>query len=895
MPGANGRWQIHELNIASPGSAPHEIETIHEPDVDNYDACYLPDGRIIFSSTAPLVGVPCVYGSSHVTNLYLLNRDRSIRQVTVDQEHNWCPTVLNDGRVLYLRWEYADLPHSNSRRLFSMNPDGTGQMAYMSSSSYFPNSFFYARPIPGHASKVVGIATGHHGNARAGRLLIVDPARGQQEARPVVREIPPAADPVQAIIRDQLADGVWPQFLHPYPLSEKYFLVSAKLTPASLWGIYLADVFGNMLLLKESPGHALLEPIPVQKSVVPPQIGDRIDPGRRDAVVYMADVYQGGGLRGVPRGTVKKLRVFTYHFSYRGMGGLLGAIGMDGPWDIKRVLGTVPVEPDGSANFRVPANTPISVQPLDAEGKALQLMRSWFTAMPGESVSCIGCHEDRNAAPISRQSLAARREPSAIEPWFGPTRGFAFHREVQPVLEAYCVRCHDGQPRPDGTRIADLRGGQMIRDWKSDISGHVDPAVGGKFSVAYAELHRFVRRPGIESDMHLLSPMEFHADTTELVQLLRKGHYGVNLDNESWERLITWIDLNAPYHGTWCEIAGESAVKPIAARKRELLRRYAGVDDDPEAIVPESRAVTISPKASLAPSAEPAPLRPVATQGTSAPVGREVLTIQLNDNINMDLVRVPGGDFVLGSADGCADERPAQRITIDRPFWIAKFEVTNEQFGAFDPNHDSHVETMHGYQFGIHGYPVNGPRQPVVRVSWNQAMDFCRWLSQKTGRKFTLPSEAQWEYACRAGTSTAFSFGGRDADFSKHANLGDARLRELAIDTYITVRAVPNPNRYDDWVPRDDRFDDGGLVSTEVGGYLPNAWGLYDMHGNVWEWTRSPDRPYPYPDEAAPQGRRVVRGGSWYDRPMRCTSSFRLAYEPYQPVFNVGFRVIVEE
>jgi formylglycine-generating enzyme required for sulfatase activity len=119
------------------------------------------------------------------------------------------------------------------------------------------------------------------------------------------------------------------------------------------------------------------------------------------------------------------------------------------------------------------------------------------------------------------------------------------------------------------------------------------------------------------------------------------------------------------------------------------------------------------------------------------------------------------------------------------------------------------------------------------------------------------------------------------------------------LDTYITVRVVPKPGKYDDWIPKDDRFDDGGFVSTDAGKYQPNAWGLCDMHGNVWEWTRSAYRPYPYREDGrsdpAAEGLRVVRGGSWYDRPKRCTSSFRLAYEPYEPVYNVGFRVIMQD
>ena len=164
------------------------------------------------------------------------------------------PRRHQHGRVLYLRWEYTDLPHSNSRILFHMNPDGTAQMEYYGSNSFFPNSFFYARPDSGHPTKVVGIATGHHGVARSGRLLIIDPAVGRQEADGVIQEIPGWGVKVQPKILDPLVDGVWPQFLHPFPLSEKYFLVSAKPTPQSLWGVYLVDVFDNMVLLKKARG-----------------------------------------------------------------------------------------------------------------------------------------------------------------------------------------------------------------------------------------------------------------------------------------------------------------------------------------------------------------------------------------------------------------------------------------------------------------------------------------------------------------------------------------------------------------------------------------------------------------------------------------------------------------
>ncbi|HUT89100.1 MAG TPA: SUMF1/EgtB/PvdO family nonheme iron enzyme [Thermoguttaceae bacterium] len=904
MPGSNGRWRVFEMSID--GSDLRELPLINEPDVDNYDACYLPDGRIVFASTAAYVGVPCVYGSSYAANLYQLERDGSIRQLTVDQEDNWCPVVTNGGRVMYLRWEYTDLPHSNSRILFHMNPDGTGQMEYYGSNSFFTNSFFYARPIPGRPTKVVGIATGHHGVARSGRLLILDPALGRHEADGVVQEIPGWGKKVEPIILDPLADGAWPQFLHPFPLSEKYFLVSAKPTPASRWGIYLVDVFDNMTLIKKTEGYALLEPVPVQKRPVPPVIEDRIDPERRDALVYLSDIYVGGGLQGIPRGTVKNLRLLSYHFSYRGMGGLLGSIGMDGPWDIKRVLGTVPVESDGSALFRVPAYTPVAVQPLDENGQALQIMRSWFTAMPGEVLSCVGCHEKQNTGTPNQRTLAARGQPAEIAPWYGPVRGFNFAREVQPVLDKHCVVCHDGRPRDDAPGLADLRGAEMIADWNSGIAGHVNPKFGGKFSASYAELHRYVRRPGIESNIRLQTPMEFHASTTELGQILSKGHYGVRLEPEAWDRLSTWIDLNAPYHGTWTEIAGKEAVEPPAARARELKKRYTGVDEDPEAIPEPAKYDTrpVTPE----PLAEP-PAAFVACRGwpfdaqearrRQAEAGPVEETIDLGEGVALALVRIPAGEFVMGDAGGHPDERPLCAVKIETPFWMGRFEVSNAEFARFDPGHDSGVEPMHGYQFGIHGYPMNGPKQPAVRLSWDEAMAFCDWLSARSGRHFTLPTEAQWEHACRAGTATPMWYGDLDADFSSFANLGDAKLREFALDTYIRVHLVPDPNKYDDWVPKDDRFNDGGFVSANVGSYQPNPWGLCDVHGNVWEWTRSTMRPYPYReddgrnDPAAP-GKRVVRGGSWYDRPTRCRSAFRLAYEPYQRVFNVGFRVVME-
>ena len=226
-----------------------------------------------------------------------------------------------------------------------------------------------------------------------------------------------------------------------------------------------------------------------------------------------------------------------------------------------------------------------------------------MTAMPGETLSCVGCHDRRNSSPPSVQTIAARRKPSAMEPWYGPPRGFSFRREVQPVLDKFCVGCHNGQPQDDGRQVPDLRGdqnafvifrggdprGQILRDTpKEKLLGRY----GGVFEPSYLTLRNLVRVGGLESDLHLLPPMEFHAGTTQLVQMLRKGHHGVQLDAEAWDRLTTWIDLNAPCHGTWSEVT------PIGGGQRErrieLQKLYCGVAQDAEEM-PDTNLPAVQP------------------------------------------------------------------------------------------------------------------------------------------------------------------------------------------------------------------------------------------------------------------------------------------------------------
>ncbi len=878
MPGKHNRWQVWELKVD--GSGLRQVTPGDEPDVDNYDPCYLPDGRVVFSSSRAFHGVPCVGGGNNVANLCLMKADGSgIRQLCFDQDQNWCPTVLNDGRVLYTRWEYSDAPHYFTRLLFHMNPDGSGQMAHYGSGSYWPNSIFYAKPVPGHPTKLIAVISGHHGVPRMGELILFDPARGRFEADGAVQRIPGNGRKVEPIIRDGLVEGSWPKFLHPYPLSDKYFLVSSQPTPQSKWGIYLVDVFDNLTLVREQDGYVLFEPIPLRKSPRPPAIPDRINLAKKDATVFLADIYSGPGLNGVPRGTVKTLRLYEPHFGYPGMGGHIN-IGIDGPWDVHRILGTVPVEADGSASFKVPANTPIAVQPLDAEGKALQLMRSWYTAMPGESFSCAGCHDTQNSSPLAKPTMAGLRQPSDISPWYGPARGFSFKREVQPVLDKYCVGCHkEGAPPQNGQAVPDLTA-QKKNGWRG-------------FTPSYIALHPFVRRPGPESDYHLQKPLEFHADTSELVQMLKRGHYNVKLDAEAWDRLITWIDLNVPDHGTWTEHVG--GPKPVMARRMAMHAEYANRTDDPEQILDTGSKEPVKFVAPAPmPERKPQDIRVAGWPFDAAEAARRQtaanlpprLKIDLKESASLDLAMIPAGEFVMGDATGEADETPVSRVKIDKPFYMGVVEIRNDQYAAFDPQHDSGVISMVNKDQDRRGYEVNQPNQSVVRVTWSEAAAFCQWLSQKTGKKFTLPTEAQWEWACRAGTDLPFFYGNRDTDFSRFANLADSSLGGL--------QRGDSPA----WHPKDGRFNDGAMVTANVGRYQPNAWGLHDMHGNAAEWTLSSYRPYPYDDHDgrnAPNSveMKTVRGGSWYDRPIHARSAARLPYRPWQAVYNVGFRVVM--
>jgi len=460
-------WKVFEMNID--GSGLRQV-TQTPDDVDCFEACYLPGGRIIFASNAPMQCVPCWHGveTKYVANLYSVNADGSqMRRLCFDQDHDIHPSVRNNGQVIFSRWDYTGINRIFLRPLMTMNPDGTGQKSIYGSNMWFPSGFYSPKELPGQTGKFLGIVAGYHNSWRSGKLAVLDindidnPTAG-------TKQIHGNWAPLEPEIRDGWSGQSWPEFMTPSVITEKYYLTSAfeKYNNKKI-GIYLADAENNINLLHEEDGYAFLEPTPIIEQKTPPVIPEKINPEETEANVYIQDNYEGPGLKDVPRGTVKELRVIAYDFGYVGMAGV-DKIGLSGPWEAMRILGTTPVEEDGSAIFKIPANTPLAFQPLDENGNAVQLMRSWVTAMPGETMSCIGCHESPGKVPIPRRTAASTKMPAILDEWFGPARGFDFEREVQPVLNRYCVSCHD-----KGHQL-DLRAEEYFPEYEGRYPGRWD-------------------------------------------------------------------------------------------------------------------------------------------------------------------------------------------------------------------------------------------------------------------------------------------------------------------------------------------------------------------------------------------------------------------------------------
>lgn len=552
----------------------------------DYEGAYLPNGDLVFNSTRCVQTVDCF--TTEVSNLYTCDKDgKYLRRLGFDQVHTNFPAVTEDGRVLYTRWEYNDRGQIYPQALFQMLGDGTGQTEFYGNNSWFPTTILHARGIPG-TQKVLAIATGHH-SRQTGKLIVVDPARGRQENAGVQLVAPVRETKAERI--DAYGQG-GELFQYPYPLSETEYLVTYTpwgwIQRTARFALYFTTADGRRELLAADPAISCSQPVPVRPRPSGPWRPSMVDYTKKTGTYYVQHVYAGPGLAGLARGTVKKLRVVALDFRAALMGGNGNrgeagaafvatpvAVG-NGCWDPKIVLGEATVHADGSASFVVPARTPVYFQAIDEKGYVVQTMRSWSTLQPGETGSCVGCHESKNSAPLPyRASMASRSKPQELAPFYGPPRGFSFPKEIQPILDRHCIRCHNDRSRlmVDGQHVlaADARGADKSnpdRAFSLLSTETVDPAAKRRWSDAYlvltnAELDaqkRLAGRSGdlvdwisIQSAPPMLPPYSGGAAKSRLMTILEQGHKNVRLSRRELETIACWIDLLVPYCGDYVE------------------------------------------------------------------------------------------------------------------------------------------------------------------------------------------------------------------------------------------------------------------------------------------------------------------------------------------------------
>ncbi len=536
----------------------------------DYEGIYLPDNNILFTSTRCVQVIDCF--STDVSNFYICDKDgRYLRRVSFDQVTVNYPQVLNDGRVIYTRWEYNDRGQIYPQPLFVMNPDGTGQTEYYGNNSYFPNTIGHARPIP-DSTKVIAIASGHHSH-QVGGLIRIDVNEGRQEdagctyVAPVERKAPRFDAPPEH-------GGL---YTHPYPLNEKEYIAGystymrPKYNTITGYGIYYVREDGAREQLVYNPDISSSQPVLLQKRVRPVVWPSEVDYAKDSGTYYLQDVYHGPGMAGVERGEAKRIRVVQplWRVSRIGNNGNRGPAGgasvstpigvRNAAWDPKVILGEVPIEEDGSAYFRVPARRPVYFQVLDDEGHVIQTMRSWSTLMPGENFSCVGCHEHKNSAPLPDRStfLAMERSPRDLEHFWGPPRGFSFAREVQPVLDKHCIKCHDAEQKNDDGKVIFSLLSKPVRDdgakrvW---TEAYVNLTLNGNVQIdGQGCVGRGINWLSPQSSPDMIPPRSAGACKSKMMTMLEEGHGDTKVSREEYEKIAAWIDLVVPFCGDYLE------------------------------------------------------------------------------------------------------------------------------------------------------------------------------------------------------------------------------------------------------------------------------------------------------------------------------------------------------
>jgi hypothetical protein len=526
---------------------------VYHHHTDDMHPCYMPDGRIIFTSTRCEYGTLCDGPDKLSTAvLYRIDGDgKNMVKLTNSAVSEFSPAIMHDGRIIYNRWEYIDKGQIGVKCLWAMRPDGSGTAEIFGNDIALPPVFNHGRPIPGYNNNLfVTLGTPHFPQSGVGTVIRLDINKPIRTREPMTYITPDIDIRTEGGFHHRIGDG-WertpygPLYMDPLPLSDKFFLVSYN--PDKIWndvrayGLYLLDEFGNHILIYKDKEFSCWQPTPLRPRKKPAVIPSMRAKADEPATVVLSDVYV--GLEGVERGTIKHIRIMEQ---------------VPRPWDCRRfwdegapavsagsvlglkvMYGIVPVYEDGSAHFTVPTDRNIYFQVLDEEYMEVQRQRTYINYRPGEKRSCIGCHEMRQLAPANKTIMALNYPPSKPAPQPGDAtaaRVLHYPTDVQPVLDKHCVSCHSGD-RPAAS--LDLTG-QMTDTFTRSYESILDRGLVETFD----EGSDF---EGTEP----VPPRTVGSHASKLIQKLRAGHNDIQLSREEMLKITTWVDSNAQYYGTW--------------------------------------------------------------------------------------------------------------------------------------------------------------------------------------------------------------------------------------------------------------------------------------------------------------------------------------------------------
>ena len=507
-----GSIYFHLYEINADGT---HLRQLTDGAFDDLEAIYLPDGGIMFCSSRCKRWVNCWF--TQVAVLYRCDADGTNMQIlSANVEQDNTPWMLPDGRVLYTRWEYVDRSRVNYHHLWSMNPDGTGQMIYYGN-MHAGRVMIDAKPIPGTADIVSVFSPGH----------------GRKEHAGVISRVNPKLGPDEKSSEHKLNDNA--EFRDPYPLSADFILA------AHGRDIVLMDGEGRTRkiysLSGEHKDYWLHEPRPLRSRKREPVIPPRTNPESKTGRLILADVTHGRNMAGVEKGEIKKLLVLETLPKPINHSGTMEPISLGGTFTLPRILGTVPVEPDGSAYMEVPAARSLFFVALDENNMSVKRMQSFLTVMPGEVTSCTGCHENRTDAARERSRatlMAMRRQPSRIRPLAVIPEVFDFPRDIQPILDKHCTSCHDYDKRDGGLVLTGDRGPIYSHSYVTLMSRYVSHG-----------------KDAAESN---LPPRAIGTSASRLMELIDGSHYQTELTPREIDYVRYWIESGAPYAGTYAAL-----------------------------------------------------------------------------------------------------------------------------------------------------------------------------------------------------------------------------------------------------------------------------------------------------------------------------------------------------